>query len=105
MPAFDDDVCELYAPGDWTQAHDLASEQPEKLPELRRLLLYGPRDSEFTGTVRWVQIDVDAASEDVDHLIGPQDRLTVAMVREPPPDGAMPALLRRSPPDVGRLPA
>ena len=32
MPAFDDDVWELYAPDDWTQAHDLADEQPEKLP-------------------------------------------------------------------------
>ena len=32
---------------------------------------YGPRDSEFTGTVRWVQIDIDAAAEDTDHLITP----------------------------------
>ncbi len=31
MPAFDDDVWELYGPDDWTQAHDLAVEQPEKL--------------------------------------------------------------------------
>ena len=30
-PAFDDDVWELYGPDDWTQAHDLAAEQPEKL--------------------------------------------------------------------------
>ena len=30
-PPFDDDVWELYAPDDWTQAHDLAAEQPEKL--------------------------------------------------------------------------
>ena len=28
MPAFDDDVWELYGPDDWTQAHDLAAEQP-----------------------------------------------------------------------------
>ena len=39
MPAFDDDVWELYAPGDWTQAHDIAAEQPEKLAELQRLFL------------------------------------------------------------------
>ena len=39
MPAFDDDVWELYAPDDWTQAHDLAAEQPEKLHELQRLFL------------------------------------------------------------------
>jgi arylsulfatase len=26
LPAFDDDVWELYGPGDWTQTHDLAAE-------------------------------------------------------------------------------
>ena len=30
-PPIDADVWELYAPDDWTQAHDLAEEQPEKL--------------------------------------------------------------------------
>ena len=25
---------------------------------------YGPRDSEFTGRVHWVQIDIDASAED-----------------------------------------
>ena len=39
LPAFDDDVWELYGPGDWTQAHDLAKEQPGKLHELQRLFL------------------------------------------------------------------
>ncbi len=39
MPAFDDDVWELYAPDDWTQAHDLSAEQPERLLELQRLFL------------------------------------------------------------------
>jgi hypothetical protein len=38
-PPLEDDVWELYAPDDWTQAHDLASEQPEKLAELQRLFL------------------------------------------------------------------
>ena len=38
--AFDDDVWELYDTNtDWTQAHDLAKEQPQKLAELQRLLL------------------------------------------------------------------
>ena len=32
---------------------------------------YGPDDSAFTGRVRWVQIDVDEAAEDLDHLITP----------------------------------
>ena len=38
-PPIDADVWELYAPDDWTQAHDLAGEQPEKLAELQRLFL------------------------------------------------------------------
>jgi arylsulfatase len=39
-PAFDDDVWELYDGNkDWTQAHDLAKEMPEKLHELQRLWL------------------------------------------------------------------
>jgi arylsulfatase A-like enzyme len=39
LPAFDDDRWELYGPGDWTQAHDLAKENPQKLAELQRLFL------------------------------------------------------------------
>jgi arylsulfatase A-like enzyme len=39
LAPFDDDVWELYAPDDWTQAHDLAKEQPERLHELQRLFL------------------------------------------------------------------
>lgn len=39
MPALDDDVWELYSPDDWTQAHDLAAEQPDKLRQLQRLFL------------------------------------------------------------------
>ena len=39
MPPLDDDVWELYAPDDWTQAHDLAAEQPEKLAELQTLFI------------------------------------------------------------------
>jgi arylsulfatase A-like enzyme len=39
MPPFDEDVWELYGPDDWTQAHNLAAEQPDKLAELQRLWL------------------------------------------------------------------
>ncbi len=39
LPPFDDDVWELYEPGDWSQAHDLAAEMPEKLAELQKLWL------------------------------------------------------------------
>ena len=38
-PPLDADVWELYGPDDWTQAHDLSTEQPEKLHELQRLFL------------------------------------------------------------------
>jgi arylsulfatase len=39
LPPFDDDVWELYEPGDWSQARDLAAEMPEKLAELQQLWL------------------------------------------------------------------
>lgn len=40
VPAFDDDVWELYdTTADWSQARDLAKEMPEKLHELQRLWL------------------------------------------------------------------
>jgi hypothetical protein len=39
-------------------------------------------DNTFTGRVLWVQIDVDAAAEDVDHLISPEERLRIAMARQ-----------------------
>ena len=39
LPAYDDDVWELYGPDDWTQAQDLAAEQPERLAHLQRLFL------------------------------------------------------------------
>ena len=40
MPAFDDDVWELYDTNtDWSQANDLAKTMPEKLHELQRLWL------------------------------------------------------------------
>jgi arylsulfatase len=40
LPAFDDDVWELYDTStDWSQSHDLAKELPEKLHELQRLFL------------------------------------------------------------------
>ena len=39
LPSYDDDVWELYAPDDWTQARDLAADHPETLRELQRLFL------------------------------------------------------------------
>ncbi len=43
---------------------------------------YGPHDNAFTGRIDWVQIDIDAAAEDADHLIAPEERLAVAMARQ-----------------------
>ncbi len=39
LPAYDDDVWELYAPADWTQAHNVAADNPTMLKELQRLFL------------------------------------------------------------------
>jgi arylsulfatase A-like enzyme len=39
LPAFDDDTWELYGPDDWTQAHDIAKDNSQKLAELQRLFL------------------------------------------------------------------
>ncbi len=43
LPAFVDDVWELYSPDDWTQAHDLSTEMPDKLRELQELFLVEAR--------------------------------------------------------------
>ena len=43
---------------------------------------YARDRSRFTGTVRWVQIDVDQAAEDLDHLVSPEERLRVIMARQ-----------------------
>jgi arylsulfatase A-like enzyme len=39
MPPFDEDTWELYGPDDWTQARNLAENDPDKLRELQRLWL------------------------------------------------------------------
>jgi arylsulfatase A-like enzyme len=39
LPPLDEDVWELYSPDDWTQARNLARENPKKLAELQRLFL------------------------------------------------------------------
>jgi arylsulfatase A-like enzyme len=43
---------------------------------------HGPKETEFTGRVHWVQIDIDEAAEDLDHLITPEERLRIAMARQ-----------------------
>jgi arylsulfatase len=43
---------------------------------------YTSDSSRFTGDVSWVQIDIDAAAEDLDHLITPDERFKIAMTRQ-----------------------
>jgi arylsulfatase len=41
---------------------------------------YPPRTNRFNGAIRWVQLD--QGLDDHDHLIGPEERLRVAMARQ-----------------------
>jgi arylsulfatase len=43
---------------------------------------YTPKESPLNGAVSWVQIDIDDAAEDLDHLISPEERLKIAMARQ-----------------------
>jgi sulfatase-like protein len=43
---------------------------------------YHSEASIFSGTVNWVQIDIDEGAEDLDHLITPQERFRIAMARQ-----------------------
>jgi hypothetical protein len=42
----------------------------------------GVNEIEFTGRVRWVELDLGDDAEDADHLIGPEERLKIAMARQ-----------------------
>ena len=43
---------------------------------------YDARANEFSGRIRWVQIDLGEDAEDADHLISPQERLRIAMAKK-----------------------
>jgi arylsulfatase len=43
---------------------------------------YSSEDSRFTGKIEWVEIDVDAAAADEDHLVSPEERLRLALARQ-----------------------
>ena len=43
---------------------------------------YTSEGSRFTGTIEWVEIDIDGAAADEDHLISPEERLRLAMARQ-----------------------
>jgi arylsulfatase len=41
-----------------------------------------PVPNDFTGVIKWVAIDVDAAADDADHVLEPDELLRVAMARQ-----------------------
>ena len=43
---------------------------------------YTSESSRFTGSIEWVQIDIDDAADDLDHLISPDERYKIAMARQ-----------------------
>jgi arylsulfatase len=43
---------------------------------------YGPRGNEFNGTIKWVQVDIDAAAKDIDHLISEDERFKLIMMKQ-----------------------
>jgi arylsulfatase A-like enzyme len=43
---------------------------------------YASPGGAFNGEIAWVQLDVDDAAEDVDHLIAPEERMRIAMIRQ-----------------------
>jgi arylsulfatase len=43
---------------------------------------YTQQTSAFTGTVAWVQLDIDESADDLDHLITAEERLKIAMTKQ-----------------------
>ena len=43
---------------------------------------YGSKDNEFSGEVNWVEIDIGKDAENLDRLITPEQRLSVAMAMQ-----------------------
>jgi len=43
---------------------------------------HGPKEAAFNGRISWVQLDIDEAAEDLDHLISADERYRIAMARQ-----------------------
>jgi len=43
---------------------------------------YGPQGNAFNGKVKGVQLAIDDAAEDLDHLIDPEDAIRMALARQ-----------------------
>ena len=43
---------------------------------------YGPRGNAFNGRVKGVQLAIDEAAENLDHLVSPEEALRIAIARQ-----------------------
>ena len=43
---------------------------------------YGPRGNAFSGSITWVQIDIEASAKDADHILSAEERFHIAMARQ-----------------------
>jgi hypothetical protein len=43
---------------------------------------FGSAGQAFNGRIEWVELDINKDAEDLDHLITPEERLRIAMVRQ-----------------------
>jgi hypothetical protein len=43
---------------------------------------YGAKNNAFSGKVKWVQIDIDTAAQDLDHRVNAEERFQLAMARQ-----------------------
>ena len=71
LPKIEDDIWELYAPEDWTQANNIAAQNPAKLKELQQLfLLEGAKYNVFPLDDRRVERAIPALAGRPDLLAG-----------------------------------
>ncbi len=71
LAKIEDDVWELYAPNDWTQANNIASQNPAKLKELQQLfLLEGAKYNVFPLDDRRIERAIPALAGRPDPLAG-----------------------------------
>jgi arylsulfatase len=43
---------------------------------------YGPHGNAFNGVVKGVELSIDTAAEEADHLVSPEDAVRIAMARQ-----------------------
>ena len=54
-----------------------------QIPRLEQFrFVHYPRGNAFSGTIKRVQIDIDAAAKDADHMLGAEERFQLALARQ-----------------------